>query len=91
MKYRFHATETFWENFYRLPPPQKDSARRAWRKFKENPFDPQLGGHKIHKLSAVMHRTVYAVVIENDLRAVFYVDGDEVVTFNIGPHDIYRG
>ena len=38
-----------------------------------------------------MRRTVYAVVIEADLRAVFYLDGNEVVTFNIGTHDVYRG
>lgn len=91
MNYRFIATETFWENFYRLPPSQKDSTRQAWRIFKENPFDPRLGAHKINKLSAMMRRTVYAVVIEGDLRAVFYVDGQTVVSFNIGTHQIYKG
>ena len=90
MKYRFHATETFWENFYRLPASQKESARRAWRIFKENPFDPRLGAHRIHRLSALMRRTVHAVAIEGDLRAVFYLDGDTVVTFNIGSNDIYK-
>ncbi len=91
MKYRFHATEVFWENFYRLSPAQKESARIAWAIFKENPFDARLGTHKIHKLSAVMRRTVYAVVIEGDLRVVFYLEGDEAVSFNIGSHDIYKG
>ncbi len=90
MKYRFHATEKFWENFYRLPDAQKESARRAWRIFKQNPFDPRLGAHKIHQLSTIMRQTVYAVVIEGDLRAVFYLDGNQVVTFNIGTHDIYK-
>ena len=74
-----------------LPPSQKESARRAWHIFKENPFDPRLGTHKIHKLSAMLRRTVHAVVIEGDLRAVFYLEGNEVVTFNIGTHDIYKG
>ncbi len=90
MKYRFDATETFWENFYKLPSAQKESARRAWCIFKENPFDPRLGAHKIHKLSAMMRRTVYAVEVESDLRAVFYLEGDIVITFNIGTHDIYK-
>ena len=88
MKYHFTATETFWENFYRLPPSQKDSARRAWRIFKENPFDPRLRTHKIHRLSGIMKRTVHAVVVEVDLRAVFYIEGDTVISFNIGTHDI---
>jgi hypothetical protein len=90
VNYRFQATETFWENFYKLPPSQKESARRAWRIFKANPFDPRLGAHKIHKLSAVMDVTVYAVVIEGDLRTVFYLKDNRVITFNIGTHDIYK-
>jgi hypothetical protein len=90
MSFRYRATETFWKNFYDLPPTQKESARRAWHIFKKNPFDPQLGAHKIHRLSAIMRRTVYAVVVEADLRAVFYLDSDLIVSFNIGTHDIYR-
>jgi len=37
-----------------------------------------------------MRRTVYAVEIEGDLRALFYIDGDTVVTFNLGSHDVYK-
>jgi len=48
-----------------------------------------LGTHKINSLSAIFKRTVYAVVIEGDLRVTFYVDGDTVFTTNIGSHDIY--
>ena len=65
--------------------------RRAWKIFKENPFDPRLRSHKIHKLSARYGRTIYAMEIEADLRAVFYVELDVVVTVDIGSHDIYRG
>jgi Txe/YoeB family toxin of Txe-Axe toxin-antitoxin module len=91
VKYRFGATEAFWENFYALSPAQKESARAAWKIFKENPFDPRLGAHKIHKLSSVMRKTVYSVVIEADLRVVFYCEGDRVISFNVGTHDIYKG
>lgn len=80
MKYHFNATEIFWENFYRLPPSQKDSARRAWRIFKENPFDARLRTHKIHRLSGIMKRTGYAVEVEVDLRAVFHIEGDTVIS-----------
>jgi len=50
-----------------------------------------LRSHKIYKLSARYSRTIYAAEIEANLRAVFYVEGDMVVTVDIGSHDIYRG
>ena len=91
MKYRFKPTQRFWESFYGLSPSQKDASRRAWKIFKENPFDARLRSHKIHKLSARYGRIIYAVEIEANLRALFYVEGDTVVTVDIGSHDIYRG
>ena len=90
MKYRYRASETFWKKFYNLPPDQKSSVRAAWVVFKEDPFALQLGTHRIHYLSSLARRTVYAVVIEGDLRTVFYIDGDTVFTFDIGTHDVYR-
>jgi hypothetical protein len=91
MKYRLKPIENFWERFYDLTPSQKDSTRRAWEIFKENPFDPRLRTHKIHRLSAQYGRTIYAVDIEGDLRAVFFIEGDLVVTVDIGTHAIYKG
>ena len=52
MKYSFKPTQQFWESFYALSPDQKDSTRWAWKIFKENPFDPRLRVHKMHRLSA---------------------------------------
>ena len=89
--YRYQATEAFWASFYRLSEQQKESTRRAWQTFKRDPFDPRLRTHKIHRLSAHYGRTIYAVDIEADQRAVFYIDGDRVVTVDIGTHDIYKG
>ena len=91
MKYRYRATERFWTSFYQLSPAQKESARRAWGIFKEDPFDPRLRAHKIQRLSARYGRTIYAVEIEGDLRLTFYVDGPTVVSLIIGTHDIYKG
>jgi hypothetical protein len=91
MNYRFKPTENFWERFYDLTPSQKESARRAWKIFKQNPFDPRLRPHKIHRLSAHYGHTIYAVDVEGDLRAVFYVERDCVVTVDIGTHAIYKG
>lgn len=91
MRYRFKPTQRFWESFYALSPGQKESTRRAWKIFQEDPFDPRLGSHKIHKLSAHYGRTIYAAEIEGDLRAIFYTERDMVVTVDIGSHDVYRG
>jgi len=90
MKYRYRPTKKFWEQFQALPARQQTLARQKFRIFAVNPFDPRLRTHKIHHLSAVFQRTVHAVVIEGDLRAAFYIDGDTVVSFAIGTHDIYK-
>jgi mRNA-degrading endonuclease YafQ of YafQ-DinJ toxin-antitoxin module len=87
---RFKASETFWKNFYRLSSAQKESARKAWSLFKQDPFDVRLRPHKIHQLSAALGKTVFAVEIEGDLRVVFYLDGDIVRTVDVGTHDIYK-
>lgn len=88
--YKFKAAERFWTAFYSLPDAQKESVRATWRRFKVNPFDPSLGTHKIHALSARIGTTVYSVVIESDLRAVFVIKGDTIITFDLGTHAIYR-
>jgi len=89
VNYRYKPTQRFWESFYALSASQKQATRRAWRIFKENPFDPRLRSHKIHRLSARYKKTIYAVEVEADLRVVFYVEGDVVVTVDIGTHDVY--
>lgn len=90
MKYRDRAVERFWTSFYRLSSTQKESARRCWRIFKEDPFDARLRTHKILRLSAHYGRTIYAVEIEGNLRMLFYLDGQTVVSLIIGTHDIYN-
>ena len=90
MKYRYRAVEPFWTHFYRLAPAQKETAREAWKIFKTSPFDPRLGTHKIHRLSALYGKTVYAVNIADDLRSTFYIEGDLVTSVDIGTHGIYE-
>ncbi|MBI3415088.1 MAG: hypothetical protein HY043_07180 [Verrucomicrobia bacterium] len=91
MKYRYRAVERFWTSFYRLNPEQKESARKACKIFKEDPFDPRLRTHKIQRLSAECGRTIYAVEIEGDLRSTFYLDGETVVSLIVSTHGIYNG
>ena len=60
-----------------------------WDIFRQDPFAPSLGVHKIHSLSSLYKKTVHSVVIEKDLRAVFYLEGGTVYTVDIGTHAIY--
>lgn len=40
--------------------------------------------------SAHYGRTIYAVETEGDLRCVFYLDGETVVSLIVGTHGIYK-
>ena len=86
----FRAAEQFWKSFHALDEKQKESTRAVWQIFKLDPFDPRLRTHKIHSLSALYKRTIYAVTVEKDLRVVFFVEDATVFTVDIGTHDIYR-
>ena len=76
--------------FLKLRPEQKESLRRSWQLFKGDPFHPSLGSHEIHELSARAKHTIYAAVIEADLRVIFRIDGSWVTTLDVGSHRIYR-
>jgi mRNA-degrading endonuclease YafQ of YafQ-DinJ toxin-antitoxin module len=91
VKYRFRAAKSFRRALAKLSPEQRRSAAAAFKIFKQNPFDPRLRPHKIHKLSALYGKTIHAVEIEADLRAVFYIEGNTVWSVDVGTHGIYRG
>ena len=91
MNYRFRAAKSFWRSWSRLSDVQQRAARLAFPVFKANPFYPRLQAHKIHRLSAVYGRTIYAMEIAGDLRATFYVEGETVWSVSIGTHDLYKG
>jgi hypothetical protein len=90
VKYRYIAQPKFWKNYFKLMPAQRESVKKTWRIFKKDPFAPQLRTHRINSLSTIFKRTVYAVAVEADLRVVFYIESNTVVTVNIGSHDIYK-
>ena len=90
MSYRFKTTPAFRKALAKLLPTQKQSAKKAYVLFKKNPFDPRLRTHKIHHLSALYKKTIYSVWVEGDLRSVFYLEGENIVSVDIGTHAIYR-
>jgi hypothetical protein len=91
MMYRFRLATPFRRALAKLTSGQRRAAFAAFKIFRLDPFDPRLRPHKIHKLSAAYGKTIYAVYIEADLRAVFYIEGDIVWSVDIGTHAIYRG
>jgi hypothetical protein len=91
VKYRFRVAKPFHRDLAKLPPDQYRSAVKAYKIFKQNPFDSRLRPHKIHRLSAQYGKTIYSVSIEADLRAAFYIEGNTVWSVAIGTHSIYRG
>jgi mRNA-degrading endonuclease YafQ of YafQ-DinJ toxin-antitoxin module len=90
VSYQFKSTPAFRKALSKLPFSQKGSAKKAFALFQKDPFDPRLHTHKIHHLSALYKKTIYAVRVEDDLRSIFYVDGDVIVSLDIGTHAIYR-
>ena len=75
----------------KLSPGDQEAARNLFTKvFKSDPFHPSLNTHKINRLCSLMKRTVFSVEIKGNLRSAFYIDGNTVVSFDIGTHDIYQ-
>jgi len=90
VSYQFEATKKFWKNFHALPNDQKELVREKWQVFKADPFDPSLSTHQIRRLGALAKHTIYAVVIEGNLRVLFRIDEGVVTTLDVGTHDIYK-
>lgn len=90
-QFKYKASEPFWDYFNNvLTADQKAAVRERWKLFKEDPFHPSLGTHKINRLSSLRKNTVYSVVIENDLRVLFEIIDDTVFTIDIGTHKLYK-
>lgn len=86
----YWRTPAFKKSFDKLTEDQQKKAKKAFRIFKKNPFDPSLKSHKIHKLSSRNNQTVYGLHIEGDLIVVFITKDDQVISLDIGTHDIYK-
>jgi hypothetical protein len=52
VKFRFRVAKPFLRDLRKLHPAQYAAALKTYRIFKQNPFDPRLRTHKIHRLSA---------------------------------------
>lgn len=87
---KIRAVPEFFDALNALTEVQRAAADKMLPIFEKDPFDPRLKTHVIHKLTARFKRTVWAVCIAGDLRAVFYIKDGEVWSVDIGTHDIYK-
>ena len=76
---------SFWVAYVSLPAELKQSARKAYRLWAQNPFHPSL------RFKCINHEEhIWAVRITRSYRAVGILEGDTVTWFWIGSHDDYE-
>jgi len=77
----------FLKSFQKLPRSIQAQAKKKDEWFRQNPFDPRLRTHKLKGELA----GVWAYSINREYRALFrFLNGDEVLYYDIGTHDIYK-
>jgi hypothetical protein len=76
---------SFWTAYRSLSEDLKQSARKAYRLWAENPFHPSLRFKCINQ-----GENIWAVRITRGYRAVGVLEGDTVTWFWIGNHDDYE-
>ena len=78
------TTARLRETFAELSQSIQRQVRRAYRRFKDNPYHPGLPFKRVHATDPI-----YSVRINTDYRALGVLDGDEIVWFWIGSHAEY--
>ena len=82
-----HFSPHFFKSFQRLPRSIQVQAKKKDEWFRQNPFDQRL---RIHKLKGELSGA-WAYSINRRYRVLFrFLNGDEVIYYDVGTHDIYR-
>ncbi len=82
-----HFSPRFFKSFEKLPHPIQALAKKKDEWFRQNPFDARLNTHKLKGELA----GAWAYSINREYRVLFrFLDGDEVIYYDVGTHDIYR-
>ncbi len=76
---------SFWKSYRRLTREIKQSARKAYRLWAENPFHPSL-----HFKCINSQEGIWSVRITKGYRALEVLEGDTITWFWIGSHDDYE-
>jgi hypothetical protein len=87
---KFVSTKSFWREYESLSEEKRQAADAMFTRFKKDPFAKGLGTHKITRLSVLHKEPVWSVPILGNLRALFVIHGDTIVSISIGDHSIYK-
>jgi mRNA-degrading endonuclease RelE of RelBE toxin-antitoxin system len=79
-----HITPRFRKFLERLPEDVRQQAREAYRLFAQDPYHPKLHFKQVHS-----KRPIYSARVSYRYRAVGTLEGEVIVWFWIGPHDVY--
>lgn len=82
------TTPHFDRSYKKLSLAIRKKAKAREELFRNNPFDPRLGTHKLHG----ERKDEWAYAIDRSYRIVFvFLEADVVLYFDIGTHDeLYR-
>lgn len=76
---------SFWDAYHALDEAVKQQARKAYRRWAENPFHPSL------QFKCINHEeNIWSVRITRNYRALGILDSGTVTWFWIGKHDDYK-
>jgi mRNA-degrading endonuclease RelE of RelBE toxin-antitoxin system len=78
------TTAHFRKQYSQLPRPVQQLARKAYQKFRQDPYHPSLHFKRVHAL-----KPLYSVRINLEYRAVGIQEKNEIVWFWIGTHTKY--
>lgn len=84
---RIHVTSDFQKSFRKLPAVVQSLAEKRDLQFRADAFDRRL---RTHKLKGALDG-YWAYSVNYRYRVVFrFVEGGEVIYYDIGTHEIYR-
>ena len=82
-----YPTSKFKKSFEKLPQQIKEKAEIKDKIFREDPFNPILGTHKLKGRL----KNYWSYSVDENYRLLFrFLDKDKVIYFNIGTHEIYK-
>ena len=76
---------SFWDAYQSLDNRTKNSARKAYRIWKDNPFHPSL-----HFKCINHEERIWSVRVTRNYRAIGILESNTVTWFWIGSHDDYE-
>lgn len=79
------TTDRFWKCYRELPEQIRKEAKKAYSKFKKNPYHPSLHFKRVHST-----RPIFSLRVTKDYRAVGIHHESQIIWFWIGSHGDYN-